>query len=234
MTKQKLESILKNKQAKHLKEEAKREKDWKKQGYTFKPRKFDLGLPYKPRLGLFKSSSGKNYFDPIQCKAVSYNWWTYVTKLKGRVIFNDHRYSVTTSTHQADTRRLMANLGIKIDIYVDTRSSIENTSGLQSALAEKYTRIIQNQIAIKRRGSNKRSNKYRFADIKGLRKDIKALKSLGLKFSQKDIKALTQNLLKAEAERIEKMRAESIERKKLRNEAEELLNNSFVTDQAQV
>lgn len=79
------------------------------------------------RTGIYKASNSS--FDPKEIKALSYNWWVFVKVINGLTVFNEHRYSVTTSKHQRDVRRLMGELGIKIDLTV---SCVESLAGFEN------------------------------------------------------------------------------------------------------
>lgn len=68
------------------------------------------------RTGIFKASNVS--FDPSTVRAYSYGWWNFVRKINGAVVFNNYRYSNSTSKHQSKVWRLMDSLGIKIDLFV--------------------------------------------------------------------------------------------------------------------
>jgi hypothetical protein len=67
-------------------------------------------------------------FDPKSIQAWSYGHWKFVTKINSKVIFNNYRYSVSTSKHQHKVYRLMSQLGIKVDIFVNARPSLSEHS----------------------------------------------------------------------------------------------------------
>jgi len=74
-------------------------------------------------------------FSQANCEAYSYNWWKFVTVIDGLVIFNNYNYSPSTNKHQAKVRRLMSELGIKIDLVVSTRESLDySDKALESAI----------------------------------------------------------------------------------------------------
>jgi hypothetical protein len=77
--------------------------------------------------GLYRASNVTFNLETIE--AYSYAWWLFVTKHKGFVVFNDYKYSTTTARHQFKVRSLMAQLGIKVDIHVETRSSLNSIEG---------------------------------------------------------------------------------------------------------
>lgn len=77
-------------------------------------------------------------FNPETISAYSYGWWKFVGVVEGVVIFNNHRYSTTTSGHQAKVRRLMNELGIKIDVELPLMEGLPGT----------YKRYGQEQNAV--------------------------------------------------------------------------------------
>jgi hypothetical protein len=108
------------------------------------------GFKYRPRLKVWQDGKN-NYFDPDAFEAVSYNWWTYVRKIKGKVVFNTYPYSNTTQNHQSEMRKLLKHLRIKIHVFVSMRESLgsfhsEALEGLYRAL---FTVEIEGKTARK-------------------------------------------------------------------------------------
>lgn len=68
------------------------------------------------RSNIYQASNYNVTFDPNNIVARSYQWWVFVAKVDGKIIFNNYRYSVSTSKHQSKVRALLSDLGIKIDI----------------------------------------------------------------------------------------------------------------------
>lgn len=66
------------------------------------------------RAGIYKASNVT--FNPSRIEAFSYGWWKFVGVVEGKVVFNNYYYSPSTCKHQSKVRRLLAELGIKIDI----------------------------------------------------------------------------------------------------------------------
>lgn len=181
-------------------------------------------LPYQTKNKLFKHKN--NYFDPVAFKAVSYNWWTYVMKIKGKVVFNDHNYSMTTCKHQGEMRTLLRQLGIKIDLYVNMHQSLENFE--TQALRPLYELMFQLEIETARKGSKPETNKVRKAKIKTLIKNIAMARKLGAKFSPKQVKELQNSMVASEAARVEKMRNENQATREARKAARTAMNSGDV------
>ena len=122
-----------------------------------------MGLKHFKRADIYKNSTGSNHFDPSTCKAHSYEWWCYVDKINGKVIFNDYSYSPSTSTHQWDMRSLLRDLGIKIDHKIEAPGGLDNVSRTISLYKERV-KSLRAEIAKPR--SHKRKNQERQAEIK--------------------------------------------------------------------
>lgn len=117
-------------------------------------------MKYFTRLGIYKASNVK--FNPETLIATSYDWWTFVRQVDGKVLFNTYRYSPTTGRHQAKVRKLMNSLGISFEevamreslcrfenleqVYAAHTANLENNARLKEA-----KRIERNRLARERR-----------------------------------------------------------------------------------
>lgn len=93
-------------------------------------------MRYYSRLGVYKASNV--LFNRQTCTAVSYDWWFFVKRVNGMVVFNSYRYSVTTSRHQSKVRQLMRELGIKIDLEVSVAEGLQNENAARLAIINFY------------------------------------------------------------------------------------------------
>jgi uncharacterized protein (DUF1697 family) len=188
------------------------------------------GLKYYKRLKIYKSSTGNVVFNPETLEARSYDWWVFVSKIKGKVVFNNYPYSTSTGGHQRAVKKLLQTLGIKIDVTVSVRQSLNDIS--HEALAPLYRNLAELQVANKRRGVKADTIKYRNERISEIEDSITVLRSLGAKFSQASKKRVKEEVLRDEAYRLERMRKESEEKREYtrlaRKEAKDILNNSFI------
>lgn len=73
-------------------------------------------MKFMKRANIYQASNYNVTFDPNKIEARSYKWWVFVAKVEGKVIFNNYRYSNSTSKHQSKVRSLLKELNIKIDI----------------------------------------------------------------------------------------------------------------------
>jgi galactitol-specific phosphotransferase system IIB component len=91
-------------------------------------------MKYMKRTKIYKASNVT--FNPEKIEAHSYQWWCFVKVIKGLVIFNNYSYSMSTSRHQFKVRRLMSELGIKIDLEVSTRDSLTNYHSIEDLIIQ--------------------------------------------------------------------------------------------------
>lgn len=139
------------------------------------PRSPEDVLLFKPRKNLFESKNV--WFDPDICIAKSYNWWIFVSKINGKVVFNNYRYSSTTARHQRRVRKTLEMLGIKIDLEVTCHCSLEffSTRGLDTI--NSLIDTLEQQIKNPR--SNKIKNEERKIELGKLLATKKQAKTLG-------------------------------------------------------
>lgn len=97
-------------------------------------------MKHYKKTNLYKASNVT--FDPTKIEAISYNWWLFVKRIKGKTVFNSYRYSVSTSKHQSKVRSLMSQLGIKIDRYVEIRDGLQYISTL-TELNKKHNETLK-------------------------------------------------------------------------------------------
>lgn len=87
-------------------------------------------MKLKKRTGIYEASNV--YFDPKHVVAKSYGWWTFVAVIGGKTVFNAHPYSNTTIGHQYKMRSLLRELGVTIDMTVNTRESLSKFETLKT------------------------------------------------------------------------------------------------------
>lgn len=152
------------------------------------------GFKYRPRLDLYQDGKN-NEFDLETFKATSYRHWLYSTKIKGKVVFNNYNYSVTTNAHQANLRTLLKELGIKIDLIVSMRDNLHhfNSEVLKNVYTEMFQIEIDGLTARKRNVYSiclQQSFDTRESAIEALKVHVKACKKLGASISKAEIKSI--------------------------------------------
>jgi len=162
-----IELMLKQAENRYIKRMSKY--DW----FNKNERPFNPALKYFKKLGVFKASNV--LFNPNTMTATSYNWWEFVKKINGKVVFNIYRYSNTTSKHQSKVKSLLKQLNIKIDIEAACPDGLQNLdSGVRY-----YERIINDlKNDMNNPRSYKEKNRERKKQIKFFQNQIEVLKEL--------------------------------------------------------
>jgi hypothetical protein len=113
-----------------------------------------MSLKFKKKIGIYSSSTGNCTFNPMTIEAHSYRWWKFVSKIEGKLVFNDYRYSNTTSKHQWQVRKLLNELGLKIDISIPLPQGIEDQC-LESAIEKSEEYLCNRYLAQKLKAQEK-------------------------------------------------------------------------------
>jgi hypothetical protein len=183
-------------------------------------------VKWRPRLKIHANTRKTCTFDPETCQAYSYDWWRFVDKIKGKVVFNWYRYSVTTSGHQYAISSLLDKLKIKVDIYVNVGGGLQNPEAINSAL---YHAVYKRElITLRLKEDRIRNLKNAAEDLKDLDKDIANLRFIGGKLTREQVKALKQKVKTDEAERLEYQRQERAKQSAIRKAARKLVKEQKV------
>ena len=121
-------------------------------------------MKYYRRLKCYKSNNLKLEIEP-EVKAISYDWWVFVKVVNGLVVFNNYPYSKTTQRHQQKVKFWLNALGIKVDVYVSTHKSLDNSNWAYSAslLLKRDIETLQGEI--EKKGTRKSKNIERLNKI---------------------------------------------------------------------
>lgn len=95
-------------------------------------------MKHMKRKNVYQCSNYNCVFDPKTNTATSYSWWVFVSQIEGKVVFNNYRYSNSTSKHQSKVRRLLDSLNIKIDVELPVPQGLPGSyrrtlGGMESA-----------------------------------------------------------------------------------------------------
>lgn len=166
-----------------------------------------MSLNWKPRKKVWANHCNKNVFNPETFEAFSYNWWKYVTKVKGQIVFNDHSYSVTTNKHQGEMRHLLrTELGLNLEniIFVNQRESLSSGIYLDSY----YETLALAEVRLKATGRRAAFYADQKSIIENCKKNIAILRKLGAKAKIKLVNYRV-NAKNSETERLERQRVKS-------------------------
>lgn len=91
-------------------------------------------MKYFKRSNTWKASNV--YYNGNTGQAYSYGWWRFVDVINGYVIFNDFGYSTSTKCHQRKVQKLLDQLGIQVDFYVEAPSGLQSFDAMGEAVGE--------------------------------------------------------------------------------------------------
>lgn len=120
-------------------------------------------MKYFSRLNIYKASNVQ--YNPETRQAHSYDWWCFVKPVNGMIVFNNHSYSNSTCKHQSKVRGLLADLGINIDLFVDTRCSLTDPNWLNDAIDTLYQANNELLRLINKKGTRATTNERRRLEI---------------------------------------------------------------------
>lgn len=125
------------------------------------------------RTGTYSASNVT--FDPINMTATSFEWWYFVMRIGGKVVFNNYCYSSYTSRHQSKVRSLMASLGIKIDLEIEAPKGLQN---LEAALSYHESKIQGLVAEIQKPRTRPEKNRQRAEQVRELQARVESLRKL--------------------------------------------------------
>lgn len=180
------------------------------------------------RANIYKSGRAVLKIEPLE--AWSYDWWCFLRKVRGKVVFNNYHYSNTTGKHQSAVSTQLKALGIKVDLFVYSPKSLD--SRCNSALEYSYQKLFEARVKLENSRIRPETRAAEERQVAGLERDIAALRAIGAQCSKARRTELQREVETAERERLERARTRKVrdlevERVK-RAEAKELLNSSWV------
>lgn len=116
--------------------------------------------------------------ETLAVSAKSYDWWNYIwTDSVGNIVFNYSKYSKTTSRHQDEANSILSRLNLKVSVYLYNITSNYNfaSSAIKDEIEKLKKKIKGIDDEINRKGSHKRKNFERNAEIKSIEYIIKDL-----------------------------------------------------------
>jgi hypothetical protein len=160
-------------------------------------------LAYRPKLGFYQDNPKNCKFDIEKMEAWSYGWWLFVARIKGKIVFNDYNYSTQTNAHQSQVKRVLFEHNIEIDMVVDAERGLQDLNG---SIKERYHRYFETMILVNRKGTKKARNAERLKEMERLLDQIKDLRYLGGKFSNKEKARMKREYLEREDRRVRELR----------------------------
>lgn len=129
------------------------------------------------KTGIYKASNVE--FNPETCEATSYNWWHFVRKINGKVVFNHYNYSPSTVKHLYKVRELLGKLNIEIDLVVSTSMSLsKEEDALNDAINELKTQIVEIETMLQNSRRKKALDNERLEQIEMKKDKIQEIKKV--------------------------------------------------------
>jgi hypothetical protein len=122
----------------------------------------------------FYQSSNLTFF-PENGAGYSFNWYRIVDRIKGNVILNTYRYSATTGRHIWKIRKLLNDLGIRIDLEIEAPKGLQDLNAAIEFYIENNDRL---QKEINQKGTKKAVNEKRQTKISENLDKINFIKNL--------------------------------------------------------
>jgi hypothetical protein len=96
------------------------------------------------------------WFDKETMTAKSYDWWVFVARIGGLVVFNTHSYSSSTGGHQRKVRALLEQLNINIDLCIDAPQGLQK---IDEAISHQNSLIQAIEAKLVKGRANKRESR---------------------------------------------------------------------------
>lgn len=168
-------------------------------------------LKFFKTLNQYKNSTGTCMYYVDSKEATSYGHWKFLKTIKGKLIFNNYSYSVSTSSHQSCVREVLKHLKIKIDFTVYQRESLDSGIKIDHILES----IELAKLRLQRKGISKKSKSNLEYDLKQSEKELKEIKkALKISVPRDLLKRIKKEVLEAETSRLERDREARKELKK--------------------
>lgn len=190
-----------------------------------------LGFHYQSRNKIFKDCNSNCTFDPVKLQAYSYKHWRFVDLIKGKVVFNNYRYSQTTTTHQYAINNLLEALGIAIDFEISMHRGLDHFK--EDALSELYSKRASYETVLNRKGVREQTKNNALENIREVNSDIKIAKALGAEITKSEIDVIYATAKANEARRLAKLAKERVDRSEENRLSRQLEQTGKVIDLSQ-
>lgn len=106
--------------------------------------------------------------------ATSYDWWIFLKRINGKLVFNNYRYSPSTEGHQRKILKQLDQLGIKVDMFIESPKGLQDLNSAISYYEYEISELV-NDIATTNRRKITRQNQIELiqnyqAKIKNIKK----------------------------------------------------------------
>ncbi len=97
---------------------------------------------FHSKTGVYKNSSGTFQFNPATAECLSYEWYAISRQFKGKLIFNNYRYSNTTNKHIIKCRQLLEDHGFKPWLVVEDCNGLKDITQLITDYEGQIKRLL--------------------------------------------------------------------------------------------
>lgn len=130
-------------------------------------------MKYYKRLKVYKGAN--LLLDVENERAVSYGWWLFLKRIRGKLVFNSYNYSPSTMKHQQKVKRQLSELGIRPDMVIQSPQGLDSPASAIH-LYEERIRVLNELIAMPRTHAKKNEErKSQIADLSATLADIRSL-----------------------------------------------------------
>lgn len=139
-------------------------------------------LKFFKRLNIYKNSTGTVEYNPETRQGRSYRW-TFLAPINGILVFNEYKWSPTTSGHQSAVRSVL-----KDQSYIVVDAGTDSPLNFSKTTTEKlFKKLIEKQVEIElARSKNSKTHGWRVSQYNSMTENLKKIESIkGLKISQK-------------------------------------------------
>ena len=140
-----------------------------------KKRKKIAGMQYYVRSNQFRASNV--YYDVDAEQAYSYDWWCFVKRIGGVLVFNQYYYSASTRRHQSKVALLLEELGLEY-VTIETSETLAYDHALEDAITDLRRGIRLLETAISKPRSHKTTNERRRNEIQTKKNKINMIQIL--------------------------------------------------------
>jgi hypothetical protein len=140
--------------------------------------------------------NGKARYYVDEKRATSYGYWDFVKVINGKTVFNNYKYSMTTSKHQNHVWWLMKDLGHEIDVTVSISSGLSDETFKEHALYSVYRSLIYLMVQNNTKRIRQKTKEENTIIIKKLKEKTKVLRDMGAEFNFKRVYRLYREFKK--------------------------------------
>lgn len=107
--------------------------------------------------------------------ATSYDWWIFLKRINGKLVFNKYRYSPSTAGHQRKILKQLDQLGIKVDMFIEAPKGLQDLNSAISYYEYEISELVNDLATTNRRETTKQNQVKLIQNYQTKIKDIKKI-----------------------------------------------------------